>query len=413
MEKIRRKMGRFLNLISLEEALQRIRSAEWKQPGREKIPVALSLGRISASDVRAEDDFPLWNRSLVDGYAVKAYDCRNASEVNPANLPVNGLVEAGKSNFAKYLEGKCTEIYTGGIVPQEYDAVIMAEDCILNNGAIKITSAPKPWANIERAGDDIRTGDILLPASSRIRPWDITAMVSSGVKAVEVFEKLKVGVISTGNELFSGAEGFIPNTTQNLIVNYLNRGFIDASPAGISHDDSGEIRKLANEALKNCHCVVITGGTSLGGKDEVPEALSEISEVVFGGAMIRPGRTMTLYEAEGKPIFSISGVPIPSMLSLDLFFEEYLKAVTGLRNYRKTVTARLSSSISNKAGYAGIYRVRLIPGEEGELAEVVRTHGTGSMSSMMNTDGTILIPGTVEGLNKGEYVKVRLFGDYH
>lgn len=412
MEKIRRKMGRFLKLISLEEALERIRSTEWQHPGKETIPVVSSLGRICTSEVKALTDFPMWNRSLVDGYAVKQSDCSRASDVNPATLPINGLVEAGKSNFQKYREGSCTEIYTGGIVPIDYDAVIMAEDCGLSDGAITITTVPKPWANIEKAGDDIKGGNILLEASTRIKPWNITAMASSGIKEIEVFDKIKVGVISTGNELFSGAEGHIPNTTQNLIINYLNRGFIEASTVGMAHDDSGEIRKLANEALEKCHCVVITGGTSLGGKDEVPEALSEMSDVVFGGAMIRPGRTMTLYKSKGKPIFSISGVPIPSMLSFDLFFEEYLKAVTGIDDYRKTVTARLSASVSNRAGYAGIYRVRLIPDESGEIAEVIRTQGTGSISSMMNSDGTLLLPGTVEGLEKGQYVKVKLFGDY-
>ena len=129
MEKIRRKMGRFLKLISLEEALEKVRLAPWKPLGREVIPVAKSLGRIAFSDVKAAVAFPHWNRSLVDGFAVKAQDCRKASETNPMTLPVNGIVEAGKSKFEGYMEGACTEIYTGGVVPADYDAVIMAEDC--------------------------------------------------------------------------------------------------------------------------------------------------------------------------------------------------------------------------------------------------------------------------------------------
>ena len=325
MEKIRRKMRRFLKLISLEEALEKVRLAPWKPLGREVIPVAKSLGRIAFSDVKAAADFPHWNRSLVDGFAVKAQDCRKASETNPMTLQVNGIVEAGKSKFEGYMEGACTEIYTGGVVPADYDAVIMAEDCSIGNGIIRITSPPKLWANIEKAGDDIRKGDVILPSSKRIKPWHITALVSAGVDAVEVYEKIRVGVISTGNELFSGAEGKIQNTTQNLIINFLNSGFVEADFAGMAHDDVGEIRELAISALEKYHCVVVTGGTSLGGKDEVPEAIANISNVVFGGAMIRPGRTMTIYESRGKPVFSISGVPVPSMLSFDLFFEEYLK----------------------------------------------------------------------------------------
>lgn len=413
MEKIRRKMGKFLKLISLDEALDRIRNTAWDTPKKESIHVASSLGRISAGDVAAKSNFPPWNRSLVDGFAVNLSDCKSASDTNPVTLGTNGVVEAGRSRFDKYIEGECTEIYTGGIVPDSYDAVIMAEDCIIEEGNITITSVPKQWANIERAGDDLRGGDMILAESSVIKPWNITALVSSGVETVDVFEKIRVGVISTGNELFSDAEGKIPNTTQNLIVNYLNRGFIEARAAGIAHDDSREIRDMINVALKENHCVVVTGGTSLGGKDEVPEAMSEISNVVFGGAMIRPGRTMTLYESDGKPVFSVSGVPVPSMLSFDLFFEEYVRTVTGLKEYRKTLTATLSSNVSNKAGYAGIYRVNLISGEDGEVAEVIKTHGSGSISSMLKSDGTLVIPGTVEGLEAGEHVKVKLFGDFY
>ncbi len=411
MEKIRRKMGRFLKLISLEEALEKVRLAPWKPLEREVIPTAKALGRIPFSNVKAATDFPQWNRSLVDGFALKTQDCRKASETNPLTLPVNGVVEAGKSKFEVYREGTCTEIYTGGVVPADYDGVIMAEDCYIGDGIIRITSPPKLWSNIEKAGDDIRKEDIILPASSRIKPWHITALVSAGVDAIEVYRKIKVGVISTGNELFSGAEGKIQNTTQNLIINFLNSGFVEADFAGMAHDDAREIRELVSSALEKYHCVVVTGGTSLGGKDEVPEAITDISNVVFGGAMIRPGRTMTLYESKGKPVFSISGVPVPSMLSFDLFFEEYLKIMTGLKEYHRVVSGMLSSNLTNKAGYAGIYRVKLVPGEQGLAVEVVRTHGTGSISSILDSDGTILIPGTVEGLEAGHIVEVKLFGD--
>lgn len=411
MERVRKKMGRFLKLISLEEALDRIRGSGWETPGVENVPISSSLGRVAHSDVAAKANFPGWNRSLVDGFAVKVEDCTGASETNPVALQANGIVEAGKSTFKGYQAGKCTEIYTGGIVPDDYDAVIMAEDCNVEGDIVAISSSPKQWANIEQAGEDLKQGQIIVKTSHRIKPWHITAMASSGVETVDVFERIRVGVISTGNELFAGAQGQVPNTTQNLIVNFLKGDFIEAYPAGIAHDDSGEIMELVGGALKKSHCVVVTGGTSLGGKDEVPEAMSGIAEVVFGGAMIRPGRTMTLYRSAGKPIFSISGVPVPSMLSFDLFFEEYLKAVTGIEEYRKTITARLSSNISNKAGYAGIYRVKLVADEGGEVAEVIRTHGTGSISSMLKSDGTLLIPGTVEGLEKGQTVRVKLFGD--
>lgn len=404
-------MSRFVGLIPFEEALERIRFTKWNNVETERIRSRESSGRLAAEDIFAAEDFPKWNRSLVDGYAVRSVDCGGASETNPLNLKINGIVEAGSTTFKVFMEGHCTVIYTGGLIPPDYDSVIMAEDAEPEENSINIFKGTKPWENVERKGDDIRSGAAILKASELARPWHVSALVSSGVDEIRVFRKLRIGVLATGNELFPEAQGHIPNTTQNLFVDYLRRPFLEPETVGIAHDDVEEISRMAEKALQGRDCLIITGGTSLGGKDDVPEAISTSGNVIFAGSMIRPGRTLTLYEVEGKPVFSVSGIPVPSLLSFDVFFEEYLKTVLQLKQYRQIVTGKIVHPLTNKAGYAGIYRVRIIPSGNGSSVEIVKTKGTGTLSSILGSQGTLLVPGNVEGLEAGSTVQVKLFGD--
>lgn len=404
-------MGKFIELIPYEEAVSRIHSAKWRQLSPESLKPEDSAGRISYSEVVARKDVPQWNRSLVDGYAVRLADCSGASDANPVELDINGIVEAGGSSYNGFRKGAATEIYTGGIVPPDYDAVLMAEDIERLENAIRLSSSPKVWENVKKKGEEISDGSTIIEKSHIIRPWDITAMISAGVEEIKVYRKLHIGVISTGNELFEGSEGYIPNTTQRIFVDYLNHHFISGSPAGVSHDNKTEIRKYVTEALNKFDCVIVTGGTSLGGKDEVPEAMEGIGNIVFAGSMIRPGRTLTLYEAKGKPVFSVSGIPVPSLVSFDTYFEEYLKQATGLESYRQEVSGILTSNVSNTAGYTGIYRVKYSSGKDGGTVELVKAKGSGSINSILSSNATLMVPGEVEGYPAGATVTVKLFGD--
>lgn len=404
-------MSRFIELVSFEEALNRIRETEWVSQSTEFLEPAQAAGRITVSEITAKEDCPSWNRSLVDGFAVKSVDCKGASETNPVVFSPNGVVEAGSSTYTDYIEGHCTEIYTGGLLPPDYDAVVMAEDVEISGNSVRIYKSVKPWENVERKGDDIPKGLRIINKAETVRPWHISAMISSGVRTIQVFKKIRIGIIATGNELFEGSEGHIPNTTQRIYADYLDRPFLVPETAGIAHDSVNEIRGLVEVALAKYDCIIVTGGTSLGGKDEVPEAMSASSNVVFAGSMIRPGRTLTLYEVKGKPVFSVSGIPIPSLLSFDTYFEEYLKKVTGITTYRVTVSGKLVEPVSNRAGYAGIYRIKYVPDRDGGTVEVVKAKGTGSLGSILNSNGTLTLPGGIEGLPAGSTVLVKLFGD--
>lgn len=411
MDGIRKKMTKFRGLISFEEACSRIASTPWRSAGTEKLSPEKAAGRVLSKDAAAVDNVPEWNRSLVDGYAVKVADCAAASETNPVPLGINGTVEAGGSSYQGYRPGYCTEIFTGGIVPREYDSVIMAEDVERTSTGINVFNPQRPWEHIERIGDDIMAGSTILPAYRVIRPWHVSALVSSGVAEVEVYRRIRIGILSTGNELFEGSEGHIPNTTQGIYLDYLNRPYLDTMPLGLAHDDAGEIRRKATEALENCDVLVITGGTSLGGKDEVPEAMEPLGNTVFAGSRIRPGRTLTLYESMGKPVFSVSGIPVPSLLSFDLYFEVFLSALMKFSSYRTPIGGTLADKLTNRPGYTGIYRVEIITTADGNRIRIIKAKGSGTLSSILNSNGTLTVPGNIEGYESGEKVVAKFYGD--
>ncbi len=404
-------MGRFIELIPYREAVSRIHSTAWRPIPHEKVKTGKSAGRIASEKVDGKKDVPMWNISLVDGYAVSLDDCSGASETNPMEMEINGVVEAGSSSYKGYRKGTATEIYTGGIVPSDYDAVIMAEDVERHGTSIRFFKTPKAWENVKKRGEELRESSNIIEKSHLIRPWDITAMISAGVEEIEVYRRLDIGVISTGNELFEGSEGYIPNTTQRIFIDYLNHHYLAASPAGVSHDNRDEIREFISRALDKHDCVIVTGGTSLGGKDEVPEAMAGLGEIVFAGSMIRPGRTLTLYEAKGKPVFSVSGIPVPSLVSFDTYFEEYLKQVLGIVSYRQEVSGTLKTKITNTAGYTGILRVKYTPGKNGGTVDLVKAKGSGPINSILNSNATLLVPDDVEGYPEGTTVNVKLYGD--
>lgn len=403
-------MGRFYELISYEEAVSRIRKTEWRHLETERVEPSSSLGRISSANIVAGEDVPEWNRSLVDGYALRSLDSKGASETNPISLEINGIVEAGSSSYNGFLENHCTEIYTGGLLPSEYDSVVMAEDVERVGNSVNILKSLRSWENVQKIGDDIKSNSEILSKSDFIRPWHISAMISSKVKYIQVFTKLKIGVLSTGNELFNGSEGYIPNTTLGIYLDYLKRPFLQAESVGVSHDTVEEIRQKIQDALEKYDCLIVTGGTSLGGKDEVPEAMSGIGNLVFAGSRIRPGRTLTLYKANGKAVFSVSGIPVPSLMSFDTYFEEFLKTLTGIKKYRQEVTGRLTSTVSNSAGYASIYRVKYSADSEEGTVDIIKAKGSGSLGSILDSNATLTLTGDKEGAPAGSLVKVKLLG---
>ncbi|MGC8505487.1 MAG: molybdopterin molybdotransferase MoeA [Thermoplasmata archaeon] len=403
-------MERFEKLITFDDAIDKMLSVAWKGIGIEKIPVTSSCGRVCATAIQSAVNVPSFDRSAVDGYAVKSAEVRGSSKFSPVILRVKGSIEAGDFSEKENDSGSCYEIYTGGKLPRGADAVVMAEDSVRKGDRVEILEGVRRFENVSRAGEDIGIGQVILNSGQLIRAQHIASMIAIGLDEIPVYNRLIMGVISTGNELMD-PESRVKNTTQPLLVNYFRSGFIETADLGVVPDDANVLMEKLKGLKEKFNLLIVTGGTSLGMMDIVPDVLDEMGRPVFGGVRIKPGRTISLYDLDGIPVFSVSGLPVAALISVEAFLPYYLEHMIGLRYSRISVMARISERVANRDSMRSYLRVRLHNTQSGMVAEPLRITGSGILSSLLNANGLTIIPENVEGIEEGDTVNVSVIGD--
>lgn len=401
----------FNRMISFEEASNRLVNVLWNPIQEQDIDITGSLGLVSASDVESEIDYPLYDRSAVDGYALDFRSTSGASEYNPISLDLVGTIEAGQSSELAIDEKNCCEIFTGGIMPKDADAVIMAEDSTRDGDRVLLQKSVRKFENVSRKGEDIPKGMIILKRGEVITAPHVASLIAAGKEHVKVFKKIRLGILSTGNEITRSDQSGIRNTTQPLLLGHFKNSYVDTIDLGVTGDSKEEILKVLSEKIGDIDVLAITGGSSLGEYDNVPEVLDEIGEPIFGGVLIKPGRTASLYNVDGKPVFSLSGLPVAALISFDSFFEVYLKAVMTIRRSRPRIWASLTSRVVNRGGMRSFLRVHVFQTSEGISADPLRVTGSGTLSTLLRANGIVEIPENIQGIEEGELVEVAMIGD--
>ncbi len=405
ISEIRQQMNRFVNMIGYQEAISLISKYKWNPICDVTANVPGSLGMISAEDVFAKTPLPTRERSLVDGYAIKSLDSTGASRENPVHFKLVGRKEAGSGKKFNIARGECVEIYTGASLPQGCDSVIMAEDAVAVTGGITITEELSAGSNVAKVGEDIARDFQIIHKGDQIGSFHITAMLSTGTARIRVKKRIDVGVFSTGNELFSSSPDNIKNTAETAVKTFFESPFLKVTRLGKCHDSAEEISKKVKHSIDSMDAIVITGGTSLGRYDLVPEALSGIAEILFGGVRIRPGRTATLYSLSGKPVFSVSGFPSSAIISLWLFLPHFIAAVTGMHDVSRKKMMQLSSRLHSKPGYTTVIPVRNSDNSRMKVSPVSSGRSL-RMADMLKADGLLVVPDNVEGYSENETVEV-------
>lgn len=381
-----------------------------------EVPLRDSLNRICAEDVRAPFDIPLFNRSAVDGYAVKSSATTSATPHNPVYLKLLDVIEAGVDirNLKPIGDDEAYLIFTGGLLPEGADAVVPLENAIREGDNVRVVKSVYPYANVSRAGEDFRKGDVIVAKGTKIMPWHIAAIASANITRVKVYRKVKVAIINTGSELRElgddlGCGGTV-NTTGLLIDAYLRLLNVEPVWIGVVPDDVNEIRDALIRALKTSDAVIITGGSSVGGKDLVPEAIESLegSVRIFHGVSMRPGRTAGAYIIFGKPVFLFSGLPVACLISLEVFLKPFLNNLTGTLDIPKPeVEGVMTRRLANEVGFTSFYRVRVCYSDRGTYyVEPLRLTGSGILSTLIKGNGILVVPENVEGIESGEKVKV-------
>jgi len=406
----------FTKLTPVDEALKKFLEASKPEPvGVEEVPSTEALGRVLAEDVLAPVDAPSFNRSAMDGYAVRARDTFGASPSSPVVLRVVGRVETTLPEGLRVGPGEAVEVSTGSPIPPGSDAVVMLEHTRRLGGSLEVYRPVAAWENVDRAGMDYRRGAVVLRRGRPVRPQDVGALLMLGVRAVKVFRTPRVAVLSTGDELippFSpGGPGRVVDVNRPMLKLLLSSLGCVPVDLGMSRDDVREVSGRISEGLEKADALLVSGGTSVGRRDVVPEALEALgAEVVVHGVAMSPSRPTLLAVASGKPIIGMSGPPAAALMCFEAFAKPVLLRLMGVESYvRPYVRARLSRRAPSRLGVRSYVRVRLIPHPEGLTAEPVAARGSGLLSTVTEADGFIVVPENRDGLEAGEEVDVYLF----
>lgn len=407
------RMRGFARYTRLEDALKLVLSSV-RRLEHEVIPFERAMGRVLAEDIVSRADVPPFDRSAVDGYAVRASDTFGASERSPVELKVVGSVGIGRTPEVRVQGGEAVKLMTGARMPEGADAVVMVENTELDGDRLKVFTSLTPGRNVSARGEDVKAGELVLRRGLQLRPQDIGMLASTGNVSVKVSRRPRVAILATGSELVSpgeplGGAQIVESNSYSISAAVEGCGG-EAVRLGRVPDERGAAEGKLREA-PGFDAVITTGGISVGEHDILPDIVAELGELLFHGVAIRPGSPTAFGVVGGSPVSMLPGFPVASLVAFDLLVRPALRFMQGLPADRgfPRVKAELARKVSSSLGRVDVARVSLVE-EDGELlAEPIRVVGAGILSSMTRADGFILVPENVEVLEEGEVVEVELY----
>lgn len=378
------------------------------------IPLTEAFNRVLAEDLVANEDLPRFDRSAVDGYAVRAEDTTGASQTRPLMFR---LVAGEELVDTAHREAK--QVWTGNPIPKGANSVVMLERTKKIDPKIEVWVQAAPYGNISRQGEDLKKGEIAVHAGTRLKPHHLALLSALGNTEVTVVEKPKIAIITTGNELAKVGEerGINQVWESNRVMIAAMCSELDAEPLdlGIVKDNIEEIAEAITLGLKIADAVITTGGTSVGGLDLVPEAVTKLGKpgVVVHGIAMRPAMPTALAVLEKKPVMVFSGNPVAVIAAFEIFARPLICRLLGMerQELRPTVKAVMSKKIATALGKKNFVRVKVFQKDEELIAEPVSAKGSGNLSTMTRANGFVIVPENREGLTEGEKVTVHLFGE--
>ena len=403
-----------LTVKTPEEALDLIES-QFRPLDRPVVPVDLgeALGRVLAEEVEADEYVPGFDRSTVDGYALRAADTFGCSDALPALLTLSGAVAMGEESGLTLGPGQCAAIPTGGALPAGADAVQMLEYCeAYGDGTVGVLKSVAPGNNLIFRGDDVRPGQRVLPRGRRLGPQDIGALAALGRTTVPVVPRVRVGILSTGDELVEPGTvpgpGQVRDVNAHLVSAVMTQAGAEPVRLGIVRDDEEALRAAVERGLDTCDLVLLSGGSSVGEKDAARRVMESFGPVLFHGIAMKPGKPTLLSRAGDKPLLGLPGHPVAALFVTHLFVCPLLARLEGRRLVRRQVTARLTEAVSANHGRAQYTGVFLEPGPDGLLARPIRSK-SGLITTLAGSDGYFCIPRDQEGMPAGQEVLVTIY----
>lgn len=364
----------------------------------EFIDLEEACDRVLSSKLVSPAPVPGYDKSAMDGYAVRAKDTFGASDSSPIVLDLESKIQ----------EGGAKRVHTGSVVPEEANAVVMIEDVEKNLDKLNVFKAMSPGENVDFVGDDIQKDEVVFEKGHLLRPFDIGFLQTLGIREVEVFEEPSILVVPTGNEVVSADEVPKPGEvieSNSIVIKLLVKKFGGTAVRHeIVKDDPKKIKGVLAKAV-DFDLVVFTGGTSVGERDHTAEVVLEEGEVFFHGVAIKPGKPTFLGKFKKTGVICLPGNPVACTLTGILFLKPFLERMGHRSFFKKTTSGVLERKIESSVGYRTFTRVKI----KDNRVIPVRTSGAGIQSSITSADGYVMIEEDQEGIAKGENVEVVLF----
>jgi molybdopterin molybdotransferase len=389
-------------LLGIDAALDLIRERIAPVVSEEEAPLAEACGRILARDLVAAIDVPPHPNSAVDGYAVAHADLLPDRDTV---LPVTGRAAAGHPLGRPAARGEAIRIFTGARMPDGPDTVMMQEDCVAADGQVRLRAGIKPGANRRRAGEDVAAGAVVIPAGRRLRAQELGLAASLGLAALTVYRRLRVAILSTGDELGEpgGAlpAGGIYDANRHTIAALLHGLGCRVTDLGIQPDRPAAIRDALAAAAAGHDLVISSGGMSTGEEDHVRAAVEAQGSLHFWRLAIKPGRPVALGQIGRVPFMGLPGNPVAVMVTFLTLARPLILRLAGASDLMpRAYRVRAGFDYRKKSERREYIRARLeADGTGGWIARKFPRDGAGILSSMVDSDGLVVLD---EGLTRLE-----------
>ena len=408
----------FFKVLAHSEAFARLEPHLRPVARTETLETIDALGRVTAGAIQSGEALPAFPRSTMDGYSVRARDTFGATESLPALLEVVGEVPTGQTPAVKLGQGEAALAFTGGMLAEGADAVVMVERTQqADETSIEVLRAVAPGENVVQVGEDIGAGDLILPPGHRLRPQDIGGLLALGSTTIEVVDRPIVAIVSTGDELVPPENTPSPGqirdiNTYTISARVSECGGVATSTALVGDQLEPQL-EAARHALESADILVFSAGSSLSARDMTARVFASLGDpgVLAHGISIRPGKPTIVAVATGKPLFGLPGNPVSALVVFDLLVRPAIHLMAGLAEAPSVATFRavLGRDVPSVAGREDHVPVRLLYQNGAVVAEPV--FGKSNLIfTLVNSDGIVTVPLDAGGLYAGDKVEVRPYG---
>ena len=394
--------------IPLEEARRLLADAIAPIDRTERVAIDDANGRVLARSIASSADVPPFDRAAMDGYAVIAEDTFGASAREPTALRLVDRVFTGQITSTTVTRGTCIEVATGAPLPDGADAVVMAEETDRSGDAVRIMTPVYPKQHIGRRGADITAGQTLFAAGVVLNPSRIGALAAIGLRDVEVYAKPRLAIVSTGNEIVEPGQLLEPGHIYD-INRFTLRAVAEAhgGETVVYPPVADDLESLAQmiASTSDCDILVFSGGSSVGERDLLYDAIDQAGEIIFHGIAVKPGKPTAFGRIGKRLVFGMPGYPTSCLSNAYILLVPLLRTLARLPEYQPhTISVPLARRVVSTTGRHQFYTVRVLDG-----TAVPAFKASGDITSMAHADGYIEIPAQTDIVEAGQIVDVKLF----